>query len=159
VIEILFPLEPLRASITRAGQPGHVLEVWFARLLRDAFALTAAGGYRPFPDVAVSALAAVTRNALTDDEVQQIVAGFRELDPHPDAEPALRATRDAGLRPPRRPLPRNLRPRRCDRRGPGQYRRRPPPASGNVTCGASARHGLWPGPLPAPGLLVPLPLT
>jgi 2-haloacid dehalogenase len=98
VIETLFPLEPLRTRITEAGQPGHLLELWFARLLRDAFALTAAGGYRPFPEVAAGALTAVTGNALGDREVQQIVAGFGELDPRPDAEPAVRAARDAGLR-------------------------------------------------------------
>jgi 2-haloacid dehalogenase len=75
-----------------------VLELWFARLLRDAFALTAAGGYRPFPDLAAGALTTVTRHALTEEDVQRIVAGFRELDPHPDAEPAMRTARDAGLR-------------------------------------------------------------
>ncbi|MPZ60500.1 MAG: haloacid dehalogenase type II [Propionibacteriales bacterium] len=97
VIETLFPLEPLRQRIIDAGQPGHVLELWFSRLLRDAFVLVASGGYRPFPDIATHGLAAVTGGALSDDAVRHIVAGFAELDPHPDVEPAMRLAHDAGV--------------------------------------------------------------
>jgi 2-haloacid dehalogenase len=97
VVETLFPLEPLRHRITDAGQPGHVLELWFSRLLRDAFALTASGGYRPFTEIATSALASATGHTLSDDAVRGIVAGFAELDPHPDVEPAMRRARDAGV--------------------------------------------------------------
>ncbi|MTD52575.1 haloacid dehalogenase type II [Amycolatopsis pithecellobii] len=95
VIETLFPLEPLRARILAAGAPGHVLELWFTRLLRDAFALTAAGGYRPFGEIAAGALESIT--SLSEDAVRGIVAGFAELDPHPDVAPALRRVREAGV--------------------------------------------------------------
>jgi 2-haloacid dehalogenase len=98
LIETLFPLEPLRQRIITAGQPGHPLELWFTRLLRDAFALAAAGGYRPFADLATHALTTVTGHALADGTAREIVAGFAELDPHPDVEPALRRARNAGLR-------------------------------------------------------------
>lgn len=97
VVETLFALEPLRDRLIEAGQPGHVLELWFARLLRDAFALCASGGFRPFADIAASALASASGHALPDDTVQEIVAGFAELDPHPDVEPAMRRAVDAGI--------------------------------------------------------------
>jgi 2-haloacid dehalogenase len=98
VIETLFPLEPLRQRIIDAGQPAHLLELWFTRLLRDAFALAAAGGYRPFGELASAALASVTGHPLPEETVTGIVGGFGELDPHPDVEPAMRHARDAGVR-------------------------------------------------------------
>lgn len=98
VIETLFPLEPMRARLVRAGQPGTLLELWFARILRDAFALTAAGDFRTFAEVAASALVSVTKSGLAARDVDDVLAGFRELEPHADAEPALRAVRDAGVR-------------------------------------------------------------
>jgi 2-haloacid dehalogenase len=98
VIETMFPLEPLRQRIIAAGQPGHLLELWFTRLLRDAFALAAAGGYRPFAELATQALTSATGHAVPDEVAREIVGGFAELDPHPDVEPALRRARDAGVR-------------------------------------------------------------
>ena len=98
VVETLFPLEPLRQRLVDAGQPPGVLELWFARLLRDGFALAASGGYRPFAEVAVAALASVTRDALTAQVVDRIVAGFAELDPRPEVDPALRRAVDSGIR-------------------------------------------------------------
>jgi 2-haloacid dehalogenase len=98
VIETLFPLEPLRRRLVEAGQPGHALELWFARILRDAFALVASGGYRPFPEIATNALASTTGHALSDEMTRDILAGFAELTPHPDVEPAMRRARDAGVR-------------------------------------------------------------
>jgi len=98
VIETLFPLDPLRQRLVDAGQPGHVLELWFSRILRDTFALAASGGYRPFPEVAANALASATDGDLTDDAARDLVAGFAELAPHPDVEPAMRRTWEAGVR-------------------------------------------------------------
>src|SRR5918996_6217196 len=78
VIETLFPLEPLRQRIVEAGQPGHVLELWFSRLLRDAFALVASGGYRPFGEFAVAALRSTASTPVTDAQIQAVLAGFAE---------------------------------------------------------------------------------
>lgn len=98
VIETLFPLEPVRERLVDAGQPGHVLELFFSRLLRDGFALAAAGGYRPFGEVAAGALRSATGGALGDEASGAVLAGFGELDPHPDVVPAVRLARDAGVR-------------------------------------------------------------
>lgn len=98
VIETLFPLEPIRRRLADAGQPGHVLDVWFARLLRDGFALAAAGGYRPFGDIAAGALRTATGGALDDEQTRTVLAGFAELDAHPDVVPAVRLARESGVR-------------------------------------------------------------
>lgn len=99
VIETVFSLENLRPRLAGSGLPGHLLETWFAHILRDAFALDATGVYRPFRDVAGAALEALLASkqaspAASDDVIQ----GFGELDAHPDAAPAMRALRDADVR-------------------------------------------------------------
>src|SRR5258708_32810960 len=52
----LFQLEPLGKHLEAAGVPASSLKLWFARILRDAWALEVAGQYRPFREVAASAL-------------------------------------------------------------------------------------------------------
>ena len=42
VIETLFSLEPLRARFEQAQLPPDALELWFAKTLRDGFALASA---------------------------------------------------------------------------------------------------------------------
>ena len=52
VVETLFALEPMRGRLRALGLPGDALEIWFARFLRNAFALDTAGTYKPFSEVA-----------------------------------------------------------------------------------------------------------
>ncbi len=52
----LFPLEPLGKHLEAAGVSASALKLWFARILRDAWALEVAGQYRPFREVAGGAL-------------------------------------------------------------------------------------------------------
>ena len=54
-------------------------------------ALTLAGGVRPFAEVARAALRTTTGHTLSDEALDHVLAGFRELPPHPDVEPALMA--------------------------------------------------------------------
>jgi 2-haloacid dehalogenase len=96
VVETLFPLDPLGARLQQAGQSSDLLRLWFARLLRDAFALTASGSYRPFADIAVGALRAVS--SLSGDEAREVVGGFATLDPHPEVAEAMRLAREAQVR-------------------------------------------------------------
>jgi 2-haloacid dehalogenase len=98
VVETLACLQPVSARLTEVGQDDSVLPRWFTRLLRDGIALTAAGGYGAFTDVAASALRAETRGELNGEQVTQVVAGFRELTPQPDAAAGVRAAVAAGLR-------------------------------------------------------------
>jgi 2-haloacid dehalogenase len=96
VVETLFSLEPVRQRLEAAGSGPRGLEVFFARMLRDAFALVASGGYRPFPELAAAALAATLPDA-DDDTRSHVLAGFSELPAHPDAGPAMERLTAAGV--------------------------------------------------------------
>ena len=99
VIETLFSLASLRPRLEAVGVPAHRLETWFGSLLRDAFALAATGVYQPFQDVAAATLAPLLHGAGADPcHVDHVLAGFAELDAQPDAEPAMRAFEEAGVR-------------------------------------------------------------
>lgn len=98
VVETLMSLEPLRARFADVGAPPEMLERWFDRLLRDGMALTLAGDYAPFPEVAASALRTLTRGEITDDGVAHVLAGFTQLPAQPDAEDAMRLLTENGIR-------------------------------------------------------------
>jgi 2-haloacid dehalogenase len=96
VNETLFSLDRLGPAFAEAGLDPATVSLWFARLLRDGFALTAMGEYRPFADLAADALRGLAPD-LTTEAVEQVLAAFRQLEPHPDVEPALRLLADAGV--------------------------------------------------------------
>jgi len=62
VIETLFDTKPLDPLLSSIGLPEGSLQVWFARFLRDAFALEVIGEYRPFHEVAAASLEASCSN-------------------------------------------------------------------------------------------------
>jgi len=98
VVETLASLDPVRDRLNELGQSAQLLPRWFTRLLRDAIALTVAGGYAGFADVAASALRAETGTVLTDEHIAYAVQGFTVLTPQPDAVAAVEAAAAAGLR-------------------------------------------------------------
>lgn len=98
VNETLFSLARMRPAFETAGLDPAQVPLWFARLLRDGFALTAAGGYRPFSELAASALRDIGQGGVDDGTVEQVLAAFSELDPHPDVAPAFELLRDADVR-------------------------------------------------------------
>lgn len=101
VVETLFSLAPLRERLKEAGLPEGALGEWFARFLRDAFALDAAGVYKPFREVASGALAVMlaehgrpSSTAVLDG----VLKTFSELPPHADVLPAFEQLREGGIR-------------------------------------------------------------
>jgi 2-haloacid dehalogenase len=100
VNETLSDLEPMRERFEQVGLPRHALDAWFAATLRDGFALTAAGTYPAFRDVASGALRALLASHGVDkaDAVDQVLAGFAELPAHPDVSPGLHQIHAAGIR-------------------------------------------------------------
>ena len=101
VIETLFALEPLRAKLKEADIPGHALETWFAQLLRNAFALSATGSYKPLRKVAVDSLKAVASadgQLLSEDQISGVIGTFAELDAYPDVAPSMARLVESGIR-------------------------------------------------------------
>lgn len=97
VNETLFSLDRLGRAFAEVGLDPGLVPLWFARVLRDAFALTALGSYAPFGDLAAAALRGLDPGRVTDEAVGRVMAAFRELEPHPDVEPALRLVQQAAV--------------------------------------------------------------
>ncbi len=95
VVETLASLDPVADRLAEHSLDRSVLAGWFTRLLRDAMALTAAGGYAGFAEVAAAALLAETHGELSPAQLKRVVAGFGELTAQPDAVEAVRAAREA----------------------------------------------------------------
>ncbi|TAK83564.1 MAG: dehalogenase [Betaproteobacteria bacterium] len=92
IVETVFALEPLSARFKTVGLPETALRLFFAQMLRDAFALEASGAYKTFKEVASGSLAVVMANHGIDAEqpkIQTVLAGFAELPPHADVAGAL----------------------------------------------------------------------
>jgi 2-haloacid dehalogenase len=101
VVETVFALESLGGRMESAGLPGSALKLFFAQMLRDAFALEATAVYKPFRELAAASLAVVMANhgvAASQETIAGVLAGFGELSPHPDVEPALDRLRSASVR-------------------------------------------------------------
>jgi 2-haloacid dehalogenase len=103
VNETLSNMEPLRGRFVEVGAPGHLLEPWFAGVLRDGFGLTAADVNADFAAVAkellrISFAKTEGLNREVDDAVQHVISGLGELDVHPDVPEGMRVLQEAGVR-------------------------------------------------------------
>jgi 2-haloacid dehalogenase len=102
VNETLSDMAPLGRRFVDVGAPEVTATVWFASLLRDAFALTAAGGTPRFATLGSAGLRTVlTGHPLTrdmDDAVAHVMSGFAALEVHPDVPEGVRALKASGLR-------------------------------------------------------------
>ena len=99
VNETLFSLQPVADRLATIGLDGQ-LELWFARILRDGFAATAAGRNVAFADLARHHLAALLDQhgiEVRDESLDHAIQGFSEVTAQPDVEEGLNAVRDAGL--------------------------------------------------------------
>jgi len=102
VNETLSDLSPLADRFADLGVPGSMAKQWFAGLLRDGFALTAAGASEKFSVVGESVLRTLLApeelDRDLDQAVQHVMSGFTALPVHPDVPDGVRALRDLGLR-------------------------------------------------------------
>jgi 2-haloacid dehalogenase len=102
VNETLSDLAPMSQCFADVGAPELVAKTWFASLLRDGFALAAAGSYSSFAALADGALRTVLAGHSLDRDIDSAVSyildGFAELDVHPDIPDGVRALGAAGLR-------------------------------------------------------------
>ena len=102
VNETLSDLAPMATRFAEVGAPEHLAKLWFAAILRDGFALTAAGASERFATLATvglrTMLGATALNCDLASAVEHIMNGFADLPVHPDVVTGVKALRAAGLR-------------------------------------------------------------
>lgn len=102
VNETLSDMSPMAQRFGDVGAPQHLAATWFAGLLRDGFALTAAGTCPSFAELGAGLLrvqlAGLTLNRELDAAVAHLMQGFDSLALHPDVAPGITMLVDAGLR-------------------------------------------------------------
>ncbi|MFP3712136.1 haloacid dehalogenase type II [Puerhibacterium sp. TATVAM-FAB25] len=102
VNETLSDMSPLGGRLEEIGAPPHLARLWFAELLRDGFALTAAGANEPFTRIGAEALRALLQGVTLDRgveaAVEHVMTGFSALDMHPDVADGIRAFAASGVR-------------------------------------------------------------
>jgi 2-haloacid dehalogenase len=103
VNETLTDLRPLTGRLEEVGAPAHLLETWFAGVLRDGMALTLAGSYASFPELAGTTMrdllaARLPAGADHDHAATHVLAGLAELPLHADVVAGVKALRTAGMR-------------------------------------------------------------
>ncbi len=102
VNETLSDMVPMADRFTDVGAPGHLAQRWFAMLLRDGFALAAAGSQEKFAVLGAGTLHAVLAGVGLDHgieaAVEHVMAGFMTLSVHPDVVVGVRELRAAGYR-------------------------------------------------------------
>lgn len=101
VNETLLDLSALDPRFEEAFGDAGVRREWFSQLLQSAFVATITGVYANFGEIASSALTMTAERRgidLSDDARQGILAGMRELPPHPEVPEALDLLSGAGIR-------------------------------------------------------------
>lgn len=103
VNETLSDMTPIASTFRQIGLSEHDATTWFAGVLRDGFAATAAGAPVAFGDCAVGTLTSLLDAAgrpedARSDDVATVLAAMRDLDAHPDVAPGLAALTALGLR-------------------------------------------------------------
>ena len=101
VNETLSDMSPMQERWQAVGAPSHLASLWFADVLRDGFALAAAGRAERFTTLAEQAARRLLRSVGVRDAdaaVAQIMAGFGDLQVHPDVPDGVRALGDLGIR-------------------------------------------------------------
>ena len=102
VNETLSDMSALGQRFVDVGAPGHLVDVWFAGLLRDGFALAANQMSVPFAAVAEGVLrvqlAGQTLDRPLEAAVAHVLAGLASLDVHPDVPSGTAALTAQGFR-------------------------------------------------------------
>lgn len=102
VNETLSDMAPMGVRFADVGAPRHLAQLWFATLLRDGFALAAAGDNETFSALGQDVLRQLLRESTADRDldtaVDHVMGGFMALPLHPDVADGVHALRAAGFR-------------------------------------------------------------
>jgi 2-haloacid dehalogenase len=102
VNETLSDMAPMAERFAEVGAPELAARLWFAMVLRDGFAVAAAGGNERFARLAEGALrvvlAGTSLNRPADEAAAHVLSGFARLGVHPDVPEGVRILRRQGLR-------------------------------------------------------------
>ncbi|OOP64867.1 haloacid dehalogenase, type II [Arthrobacter sp. SRS-W-1-2016] len=102
VNETLSDMSPMAGHFAEVGAPATLGKLWFAALLRDGFALTAAGDNGTFAEIGAEVLrgllAGIDLNRDVGQAVEHIMSGMASLGLHSDVPDAVRGLRQAGYR-------------------------------------------------------------
>lgn len=102
VNETLSDMAPMADRFVDVGAPAELAATWFASLLRDGFALTAAGGTAPFAQVGSDALGVALHghalNRPCEDAIAHVMGGFTTLTVHDDVADGVNALAALGAR-------------------------------------------------------------
>ncbi len=90
VNETLSDLSHLRKGVEAAGIHWTLVDLWFAQVLRDGFALATLGESAGFADIARHTMRHLAPD-LADEVVDSFVASVGRLPLHPDVVPGLRS--------------------------------------------------------------------
>lgn len=102
VNETLSDMSAMGQRFSEVGAPSHLAATWFAGLLRDGFALAAAGSSAPFAEVGAGLLRVLLADQPLDrsleEAVEHVMDGLTSLTLHPDVAPGIEALGDLGRR-------------------------------------------------------------
>lgn len=102
VNETLSDMSTMSDRFVEVGAPGELASTWFTSVLRDGFALTAAGTTRAFADIGSGLLRvllpSLPLNRSLEDAVDHIIGGMVGLGVHPDVVEGVEALSTLGIR-------------------------------------------------------------
>lgn len=100
VNETLSDLTAMGQRFADVGLPEWTANIWFASLLRDGFALAAAGATERFATIAEETLHDLLAASTSDLDVavEHVMSGFLHLPVHPDVPDGVRALSASGAR-------------------------------------------------------------
>lgn len=101
VNETLIALDSLAPHFERAFGDARVLREWFGQLIMYSMTVSLSGNYIEFPELAKAVLrmtAEIHQVQLTEEDLEGLTTGMRNMPAHPDVGDGLRALADKGYR-------------------------------------------------------------
>jgi len=99
IIGTCFSLDKPQQKLIELGAPKSAMSLWYAQTLRDAIALSYAGGYQPFKEILAAELPrvlAMLEIEATEGMLKQVLNAFAELEIQPEALNAFKTLQTAG---------------------------------------------------------------